>query len=163
VRAQHSPFDNAGARAQARDEDATSVIITGVPSAGRDDGYVLPSADTSMAPAMTARHADYTEARDRAAALAYKPPPLPRPSTKPVVERQYVRASVAPRTDSDPGRVIEGAFTAVDGVVRVYDAAGRLLATEPFKPGDNVEVIARRLLRAKQDTGFYGPLPYRAH
>src|SRR5262249_51511084 len=77
--------------------DAISVIITGVPRAGRDDNYVLPKVDTRMAPAMSARHADYTEARDRAAALAYKPPPLPKPTPQPdTSRRRYVRTEISP-------------------------------------------------------------------
>jgi hypothetical protein len=49
-------------------------------------------------------------------------------------------------------------------LLRVYDMAGKLLGTQPIKPGDNAGVVAKRVLREHgRLSGFYGPLPYRTH
>jgi hypothetical protein len=46
----------------------------------------------------------------------------------------------------------------------VFDVAGKLLGNQPVKPGDNVAVVAKCLLRERSGlSGFYGPLPYRTH
>jgi hypothetical protein len=84
-----------------------------------------------------ARYADYTEVGDRAAALAYKPPPLPKPSSPESAEAQhyYVRVSISPTSERDCGIIIEGTFTVSEGTARVYDVGGKLLSSSPFKPG----------------------------
>ena len=116
-------------------EDDELEAITGVPRAGRDDNYKTPS--VSMAPAMAARYADY-KARDRAAALAHKPPPLPKPSSEPAgLQHYYVRASISPTSERDTGFIIEGTFAVSDGTVRVYQG-NQLVGSSPFKPGDDV-------------------------
>jgi len=140
------------------EDDAISVIVTGVPRAGRDDTYVLPSVDTSMA----ARHADYTEARDRAAALAYKPPPLPKPTPQPdMSEPRYVRTEISPTSEKDCGIIIEGRYTIdSNNLLRVHDMQGNLIGTEQVRPGDDVVTVAKRLLRKGAAPSFFAPLRY---
>jgi len=142
--------------------DAISVIITGVPRAGRDDNYVLPKVDTRMLPAMSARHADYTEARDRAAALAYKPPPLPKPTPQPdTSRRRYVRTEISPTSEKDCGIIIEGRYTIdSNNLLRVHDMQGNLIGTEQVRPGDDVVTVAKRLLRKGAAPSFFAPLRY---
>ena len=68
-------------------------------------------------------------------------------------------AEIQPSSESDPGAIIEGRYTASDGLVRVWDMQGKLLGTQVFN-GDNPAHVARKILRAKLNTGFYDPLPY---
>ena len=81
-----------------------------------------------------------------------------RPSTE---TPRPVGAEARPASENDPGAIVEGAFTAAGGMVRVFDAEGNLLGASPFKPGDDLEAVARRLLREKRNTDFYDPIPYR--
>jgi hypothetical protein len=47
-------------------------------------------------------------------------------------------------------------------VVRVYDVDGNLLGSARLRPGDDVEVAAKKLLREKHGVGgFYGRINYR--
>ena len=97
-----------------------------------------------------ARYADYTEERDRAAAFAYKPPPLPKPSSEPAgLQHHHVRVTISPTSERDCGFVIDGTFTVDGGMVR----GNQLLGSSPFKPGDDVEVLARKLPREKSVGG----------
>ena len=70
-----------------------------------------------------------------------------------------MRAEIRPSLEGDPRAIIEGRYAASDGLVRVWDMQGNLLGTEAFN-GDNPGHVARKLLRAKRNTGFYDPLPY---
>ena len=68
----------------------------------------------------------------------------------PQPNRRNLLTPRGPNSDSAEGGGVSRDCLSIDGVVRVFNAAGRLLGTESFKPGDDVEVIARGLLRAKQ-------------
>jgi hypothetical protein len=46
-----------------------------------------------------------------------------------------------------------------DTKVGVYDTEGQLLGTDTLRPGDNVEVAAKKLLRDSAG-GFYGRINY---
>jgi hypothetical protein len=68
---------------------------------------------------------------------------------------------VAPNENSgDPGRVVEAEYAVAGGEVRLkYEDK---LYAEAIKPGDDPVVIARRLLRAKWNSGgaFYDDIRY---
>jgi len=98
----------------------------------------------------------------RVEAPGYKPPPLPKPPSEPAgLQHHPVRVTISPTSEKDCGIVIEAQFTVSDGTVRVYQG-NQLLGSSPYKPGDDVEVLARKLLREKSigGSGFNGPLNY---
>jgi hypothetical protein len=76
-----------------------------------------------------------------------------------------VRTTVLPNERNPMGVVIDALFSIDTNIVRVFDTNGRLLGTGAFKPGDDIEAVARRVLREKhnENAGFYGRLPYRTH
>ena len=65
-------------------------------------------------------------------------------------------------TESNPGGTIaEGFEQHTDSQVRVYDTDGNLLGSAASRPGDDIEVVARRVLREKKrSTAFYDPIAY---
>jgi hypothetical protein len=65
-------------------------------------------------------------------------------------------------TENNPGGVIaEGYEWHTDRHVRVYDVRGKLLGRADLRPGDDVEAVAKRLLRDKHNGGsFYQPINY---
>jgi hypothetical protein len=72
-----------------------------------------------------------------------------------------IQVQVAPRTENDPGAIIEGSYTLTeDGVLRVYDADQNLLGTECLKLGEDPARAARQLLRKKQGNGFDRRIEY---
>jgi len=92
---------------------------------------------------------------------ARKSPPPHQPSPEPVEsQRHYLRVTIAPRSEADCGIIIEGTFDISGGSVHVYDMRGALLGTEPVRPGDDVEAVARRLLHKGAAPSFYAPLRY---
>ena len=54
-------------------------------------------------------------------------------------------------TPDHPGVVEEGWYTIDETLARVWDAErSKLLGSQTFKPGDDVEAIARKLLRRER-------------
>jgi hypothetical protein len=45
-------------------------------------------------------------------------------------------------------------------MLHVEDMQGRLLGRQALGPGDNVEAIARKILREKTRADFYRPIKY---
>ena len=59
------------------------------------------------------------------------------------------------------GVIARGYYRHTPTKVRVYDTEGALLGAADLRPGDDVEVAARKLLKDKcGGTGFYGPPSY---
>jgi hypothetical protein len=137
-------------------EDGIAVIITGVPRSGRDaeaaverlvarakqTGY--PS-DPLQAKAVKAREAEQVP-----------PPPEPEPETK------RVRVTIELPTDNNLGSVVDGFYFVQDEMVYVSDALKRPIGRHALNPGDNPEIVARRLLKSKHcgNNNFYAPLRY---
>ena len=130
------------------------IIITGVPRAGRDDGYQPPEQPAAFA------------AFDRCEPPAESQPksPPPRSAAQPdVTEAKPIIATIPPRDERDLGVMFEGSYKVQFGQVYVYSADGKSLGSLPVGPDDNVELVARRLLREKLGGGaadFYGRIPY---
>ena len=63
----------------------------------------------------------------------------------------------------DPGQIIEASYSITGNLLRVYDEQDRMLGSEAVKPGDDVEAVARRVLREKhgKHVRFYDPISYR--
>jgi hypothetical protein len=56
---------------------------------------------------------------------------------------------------------MEGVERHTDNMVRVYSTDGNLIGSANLLPGDNGDVVARRLLREKcAGSDFYKPLTY---
>ena len=131
------------------------VIVTGVPRAGRDDGYEPPK-QLAPFPASMRRYEPPTENQPKS--------PAPRSVAQPdVTEAKRIIATIPPRDERDLGVVFEGSYKVQFGQVYVYSADGKSLGSLPVGPDDNVELVARRLLREKLGGGaadFYGRIPY---
>ena len=137
------------------------MIVTGVPRAGRDPE---PISAPASAPRTKERQPEggkyrvHTALGERDIPVTHRSAPKPQPDTS---ERHHVRAMIAPRSESDPGQILEGSFTVDGGLVRVYDNADALVGSAPHRPGDDVFAIARKLLREKRTGGgFYDPIRY---
>ena len=123
----------------------TVVVNTGVPRAGPGD---LIRRVTEKAPA---------------AQPGPEPPPQPIMRAPDIPEPKRIMATIPPRDERDCGIVFEGAYTVASGMVHVADQDGKPLGSLPVAVGDDVELIARRLLRDKlggAHSDFLGPIRY---
>jgi len=68
----------------------------------------------------------------------------------------------APDERDVAGVIARGVYRYTDNMVRVWDTESQLLGTSPLRPGDDVEVAAKKkLLREKHSAGgFYGRINY---
>jgi len=136
-----------------------TVLITGVPRMGRD----VPAEPPRALSPSKASQPERVDARRGGEALRLpekqRETPQPRPTPQ-MPEPRYVYAEVRPCSGNDAGAIIEGRYAASDGLVRVWDMQGKLLGTQALKTGDDPAHAARKILRAKRDTGFYDLLPY---
>jgi len=127
-------------------------IITGVPRAGRDDGFELPPAQPAPFPVQR-----YEPAETKSSLP-------PRSAAQPdATETKRVIATIAPRDERDCGIVFEGSYKVQFGQVHVYSADGKSLGSLPVGPDDDVESVARKLLRDKLGgnfSDFYGTIRY---
>jgi len=92
-----------------------------------------------------------------------EPPPQLVARVPDIPEPKRIMATIAPRDERDCGIVFEGAYTVASGMVHVADQDGRPLGSLPVAIGDDVELIARRLLRDKLGgaaSDFYGRINY---
>jgi hypothetical protein len=133
-------------------EKGEVVIVTGVPDA--DDDEAPPMAPENKT---TLRVDDFSAHRQVSEALSAvdkpmptSPPPASGLEDESLEEYRYpIWAQIAPPTDTDPGAIIEGSYSAYGGTVRVYDADGHLLGVEHTDDA-NAAAVARRLLREKK-------------
>jgi hypothetical protein len=134
-----------------------SLIITGVPRLGRDDGLEVPT--SSATPSWVVE----TKPVER------KAPPLPQPSPELPVEgpRHSIRCTVRPPNPetNDPGQLIEGAYSLSETTLRVYDNEARLLTTDRLQPGDDAAHAARRILKERhgKHSAFHDPIRRHVH
>ena len=123
----------------------TMVVNTGVPRAGSEERpHVMEKAPAADRPDL-------------------EPPPQPIMRAPDIPEPKRIMATIPPRDERDCGIVFEGAYTVTSGMVHVTDADGRPLGSLPVAIGDDVELIARRLLRDKlggAHSDFLGPIRY---
>jgi len=141
------------------------LIVTGVPRAGRDPEPTSAPTSTPLTriaerqPEGVALRVSTTLGERDLYMKEHHPRPTPPPDTS---ERRYVRATISPQSEGHPGILIEGTYTLSNGSVQVFDMRGALLGTEPVQPGDDIEAVARRLLRKGAAPSFYRPLNYPA-
>jgi len=139
------------------------LIVTGVPRAGRDPELTSAPISTPLTriaerqPEGVALRVSTTLGERDLYMKEHHPRPTPPPDTS---ERRYVRATISPQSEGHPGILIEGTYMLSNGTVQVFDMRGALLGTEPVQPGDDIEVVARRLLWKGGAPSFYAPLPY---
>ena len=133
---------------------ADRVIITGVPRPGRDDGYRPPDVPEPPAPSVMSRRTvnDRPVSDPRAPAQAPSGIEQKHAATaEPRMEWRRVHVTVERPSETNPGgAIVEGLYRVEDGMVKVTDLQGRLLGTQPIKPGDEVEAAARKILREKR-------------
>ena len=137
--------------------DRTDTIITGVPRAGRD---AEDAVERLVARAkQTGYPSDPLQAKAVKAREAPVPPP---PEPEPEPESKRVRVTIELPTDNNLGSVADGYYFVQDEMVYVSDALKRPLGRLALNPGDNPEIVARRLLKSKYcgSNNFYRKLQY---
>jgi hypothetical protein len=74
--------------------------------------------------------------------------PEPTPHSEETSEPRRIRTQIEQPSQANPGgRIEEGWYTVQSGVLQVEDMQGNILARQPVGSGDNVEALARKLLR----------------
>jgi len=138
-------------------EDGIAVIITGVPRSGRD---AEDAVERLVARAkQTGYPSDPLQAKAVKAREAPQAPPPPEPEPEP--EARRVRVTIELPTDNNLGSVVDGYYFVQDEMVYVSDALKRPLGRLALNPGDNPEIVARRLLKSKYcGNNFYRKLQY---
>jgi hypothetical protein len=143
--------------------EAISVVITGVPRAGRESDdiprhyYVEPPS-----PAIFPRASRPAEGRPHVD-VANKAPTAAQQPDKQIehVERIYTKTQTEGPSQANPGgRIAEGWYMVRDGTLHVEDMQGRLLGRRSVKAGDNIEALAREILREKTVNDFWAPIRY---
>ena len=138
--------------------DRTDTIITGVPRAGRD---AEDAVERLVARAkQTGYPSDPLQAKAvKAREVSPQAPPPPEPEPEPEFKR--VRVTIELPTDNNLGSVVDGYYFVQDEMVYVSDAFKRPLGRLALNPGDNPEIVARRLLKSKYcGNNFYRKLQY---
>ena len=137
--------------------DRTDTIITGVPRAGRD---AEDAVERLVARAkQTGYPSDPLQAKAVKAREAPQAPPPPEPEPEPEFRR--LRVTIELPTDNNLGSVVDGYYFVQDEMVYVSDALKRPLGRLALNPGDNPEIVARRLLKSKYcGNNFYRKLQY---
>ena len=138
------------------EDDAIEVIITGVPRDGRDDQDALERL------IQRAKQSGYPSDPLQAKAVKAREAPVPPPpEPEPEPESKRVRVTIELPTDNNLGSVADGYYFVQDEMVYVSDALKRPLGRLALNPGDNPEIVARRLLKAKHcSNNFYRKLQY---
>ena len=135
-----------------KDGETTRIeaVITGVPRAGRDDAYQFPAAQDKA-----------TNKVSKCEAPEEKSPPLRSAAQPDTTESRRITATIPPRSEADCGIVFFGSYKVEGGQVHVADQDGHSLGSLPINPGDDVESVARKLLRDKLGgnfSDFYGTI-----
>jgi len=127
--------------------DDVEVIYTGVPRAG-DEKYLARLERQREVPNKPLPYQPRVEASN----IPGPSRPTPQPERPPQPRR--IVAQVRECLDNDdPGEIVEGFFDVKGGVLYVWDAQNNSpLGQQPIKPGDDIEFVARRLLREKSGT-----------
>jgi hypothetical protein len=64
-------------------------------------------------------------------------------------------------TEDTPGTIAEGHYDLIDGKVVVTDLQGRPIGKEEAEPGDDLRVLAGRILRrGRAQRDFFRPISY---
>ena len=135
--------------------DRTAIIITGVPRDGRDDQDALERL------IQRAKQSGYPSDPLQAKAIQAREAPQAPPEPEPEPEYKRVRVTIELPTDNNLGSVVDGYYFVQDEMVYVSDASKRPLGRLALNPGDNPEIVARRLLKSKYcGNNFYRKLQY---
>src|SRR6516165_9041565 len=137
--------------------DRTDTIITGVPRAGRD---AEDAVERLVARAkQTGYPSDPLQAKAVKAREAPQAPPPPEPEPEPEFRR--LRVTIELPTDNNLGSVVDGYYFVQDEMVYVSDALKRPIGRLALNPGEDPEIVARRLLKSKHcSNNFYRKLQY---
>jgi hypothetical protein len=149
------------AAGETREVFSGAVISTGVPRPGREPAdYSPPISSEPPAPSICDRRS--AGGAPAHFAVSESQPTAPKQMAEPSgIEWRRVWATVERPSETNPGgAIVEGLYRVEDGMVKVTDLQGRLLGTQPIKPGDDVEAAARKILREKKATAFYDPIQY---
>ena len=125
-----------------------TIITTGVPR-----GEPISTAKVEADPFLKPRYSKPDAA-----------PARPVAAVPDMTEAKKITATIAPiRDERDFGTVIFGSYKVEGGQVHVADQDGRSLGSLPVGPDDDVEAVARRLLREKTaaNSDFFGRINYR--
>ena len=152
-----------------RIDEGISVIVTGVPRAGRDDDgeTAIPPAPKSQDgwlcstcgnryPANVTIH--HCIPRDEG-------PKGPKPRSAQVQSSEEWHAIIvqtqAPNETNPAGAIREYRYQVAFGTVRVAELDGRVIGSASVAPNDDIKIAARKVIREQSSSGFNAPLAYR--
>jgi len=137
--------------------DRTDTIITGVPRDGRDAEDAVER--LIQRAKQTGYPSDPLQAKAIQAREQAPPPELDEPEPEP--ESRRIRVTIELPTDNNLGSVVDGYYFVQDEMVYVSDALKRPLGRLALNPGDDPEIVARRVLKSKHcSNNFYRKLQY---
>jgi hypothetical protein len=127
------------------DQDELAVIVTGVPRRGRD----APDLPVQVHKANKPDKEEPRRSEGTALRLSEGDPlratlAAPVPESEPSKERRIVVQIEAPSENNPGGVICEGYERHTDRRVRVFDTKGQLIGGADLKPGDDVELTAKR-------------------
>jgi hypothetical protein len=126
------------------------VIISGVPRAERDENYTRPAVSEPPSPPIFDRRSSPREPR--------VVDDITKKTDAPENPMHRIWAQTRPPSDGNPGgEIAEGWFKVEGGILHVEDMQGRLLGRQSVSRGENVEAIARKILREKTRNDFWAP------
>jgi hypothetical protein len=144
--------------------EAIDVIITGVPRAGREpDNYTPPPSVEPPAPYSSIYDRRSPPTAGRQARVDHVvddvKPPIERTEPPTAPEGKRIWAQTAQPSQANPGgSIAEGSYRVEGALLTVEDLRGNLLGRAAVKPGDDVEAMARKILREKKVNDFYRPI-----
>jgi hypothetical protein len=130
--------------------DEPLTIVTGVPRPAELPRRAwTPEPAAPQYPRRDDEHAIRSPAEDTEPMMP--PPPV-----------EWVRFNTVTRNpkDNDPGQIIEALYSVQGGLLAVKDLKNEPIGTAEIHGGDNVLAAARKLVREKRPSGFFGRLDY---
>lgn len=124
--------------------DEIEVIVTGVPRCADSDRYHGGGLKEDGVELYRRQAAGYSPD------ISPSPEPPPPQPQRPPRPRRIVAQVRECKDGNDPGHIVEGFYDLKDGWVYVWDTSDRSpIGHAPFRPGDQVEAVARKILREK--------------
>ena len=149
-------------------DEGISVIVTGVPRAGRDADDAIISSPSPKSPSSSYYCGTcdgwFPSRIHRCIPIPGNPkgPPLRSAQVQSSEEWHSLVVQVRPPCQEYPaGQIQEYKYQATDDVVRVVSLDGRAIGSASVAPNDDIKIAARKVIREQSSSGFNAPLAYR--